>query len=128
MKTEDKLILTWAKYGELIEQLCQALAPVQSVYKCKGVYGVPRGGLPLAVAVSHHLKIPILEKLPYHVPFKKIMLLDDICDTGETIKEYHKYLTVTLFLRKDKSQKAIPDLSLRKIDKWVVFPYERKDE
>ena len=29
--------------------------------KFVGVYGIPRGGLCLAVALSHHLKIPLLD-------------------------------------------------------------------
>ena len=54
-KTEIKMIsyFTWREFDQSVEQIAN---------KCRlkdfsGIYGVPRGGLCLAVALSHKLKI-----------------------------------------------------------------------
>ena len=45
--------------------------------KFEGVYGFPRGGLCLAVALSHSLGLPLLDK-----PKNNSLIVDDIYDTG----------------------------------------------
>ena len=74
--------LSWLEFDEC----------VNSIYKkCKnknldGIYGFPRGGLCLAVALSHSLGLPILEK-----PKNNCLIVDDIYDTGYTLEKI-KYL------------------------------------
>ena len=45
-----------------------------------GVYGLPRGGLPLAVWISHRAGIPLLL-----APCRNALVVDDIADTGATL-------------------------------------------
>lgn len=47
-----------------------------------GVYGVPRGGLPLAVALSHRLDLPLVSAIA-----PDVLVVDDIHDTGQTLRE-----------------------------------------
>ena len=54
--------------------------------KCKslelsGIYGVPRGGLCLAVALSHKLNINLISE-----PRKNSVIVDDVYETGITLK------------------------------------------
>lgn len=42
-----------------------------------GIYGIPRGGLPLAVLLSNRLSLPLLM-----APTKQCIVVDDIFDTG----------------------------------------------
>ena len=68
---------------------------------CTGVYGIPRGGLVFAVMLSHKLSIPMLMS-----PVPGCLIVDDICDSGESLLHYVKnssspdkpeYITATMF-------------------------------
>ena len=52
-----------------------------------GIYGIPRGGLCLAVALSHKLNIELLKE-----PRNNILIVDDIYDSGETLHRYKDFL------------------------------------
>lgn len=52
------------------------------IKKFEGVYGFPRGGLCLAVALSHSLELPLLEE-----PKNNSLIIDDIYDTGYTLEK-----------------------------------------
>lgn len=86
-----------------------------------GVYGPPRGGLPLAVALSHALNIPMLAA-PHS---KNTLIVDDIADTGETLKKYaKKNLIATIFYHPQSS--FVPTIWLRKKGPgWILFPWEK---
>ena len=51
--------------------------------KLTGIYGVPRGGLCLAVALSHKLNLQLLEK-----PLKNSLIVDDVYETGITLSNF----------------------------------------
>lgn len=92
-----------------------------------GVYGIPRGGLVLAVMISHKLNIPLLMS-----PAKGCLIVDDICDSGESLLHYSKnssgiekydYKITTMFYKKNNLVK--PDYYFEtKKNEWVVFPWE----
>jgi len=86
----------------------------------EGVYGFPRGGLCLAVALSHSLGIPLLGK-----PQDNSIIVDDIYDTGHTLEKIKNIkgseTHVWISKRKPtwwKSYKYIQD------NEWIVFPWE----
>ena len=101
------------------------------------VVGIPRGGLILAVMISHrlgikHMTIDHLEKLEedgFDMIKKRILIVDDISDSGQTLKRFKKagYTTATLDVR--NTTITVPDIFhvwLESTD-WVVYPWERKD-
>ena len=51
--------------------------------KLSGIYGVPRGGLCLAVALSHKLDIQLIES-----PCKNSLIVDDVFETGITLSNF----------------------------------------
>ena len=60
---------TWSEFDKSVEQI---------VNECRfkefsGIYGVPRGGLCLAVALSHKLKIELISE-----PIKNSLIVDDV--------------------------------------------------
>lgn len=65
---------------------------------------------------------------------KRVLLVDDIADTGESLLAAMKHLRergagsifVATLVRKPHS-KVIPDLYVRETDAWVVFPWEVKE-
>ena len=63
---------SWSEFDKSVEQIAN---------KCRfkefsGVYGVPRGGLCLAVALSHKLKIELISE-----PLKNSLIVDDVYET-----------------------------------------------
>lgn len=72
--------------------------------------------------------------LKYIQQFKKILLVDDLVDTGKTIEHVKKVLTtalsedtdirVAVLFYKPKNSKIKPDYYVEETDKWLVFPQE----
>jgi len=99
---------------------------IYSIYKqCKnknfvGVYGFPRGGLCLAVALSHSLGLPLLDE-----PKNNSLIVDDIYDTGHTLEKIKHIKGSEAYVWVSKknptwwnSYKYINN------DKWIIFPWE----
>lgn len=93
-----------------------------------GVFGIPRGGLVLAVMLSHKLNIPMLMS-----PVPGCMIVDDICDSGESLLHYVKnssgaidneYHIVTMFY-KENQLNIIPEYwYMEKDEAWIIFCWE----
>ena len=112
------------------------LVPFLKQHKIEYISGIPRGGLIPAIMLSHKLDIKYLpfdqvKKYCKQHPVEKnenILLIDDICDSGVTMKEYsNQFLTATLCMR--YISETIPDYYGEKIkdDRWIVFPWEEDD-
>lgn len=110
---------------------------VSQVKEVDYVVGIPRGGLIIAVMISHrlgikHMTVDHLEKLEefnLDIDKKRILIVDDISDSGQTLKRYKKegYTTATLDVR--NSTVTVPDFYSNWIENadWIVYPWERKD-
>ena len=110
---------------------------VSQVKEVDYVVGRPRGGLIIAVMISHrlgikHMTVDHLEKLEefnLDIDKKRILIVDDISDSGQTLKRYKKegYTTATLDVR--NSTVTVPDFYSNWIENadWIVYPWERKD-
>ena len=108
--------LTWIEFDDCVYSISE---------KCKekgfeGVYGFPRGGLCLAVALSHSLGIPIFDE-----PKHNSLIVDDIYDTGHTLEKikHLKGSAAYVWVSKKKptwwnSYKYIQN------KEWIVFPWE----
>ena len=85
-----------------------------------GVYGVPRGGLVLAVCLSHRLGLPLLDQ-----PEAGCLVLDDIYETGRTVEPFRSRRDITTLVWISKVQ---PQwwcaLEVNTSSKWVLFPWE----
>jgi len=114
------------------------------------IVGVARGGLPLAVMVSHRLDVPLttlrashydgedreeeveietdgLDKVSEH---ETVLLVDDVADTGMTLEEitdlwskYRVYYHTAVWHKKPQSEHR-PNIVVDETDKWVVYPWE----
>ena len=118
-----KVRIEWKDIEEYVNYVCD-------FYKDKnvtGVYGLPRGGLIFAVLISHKLNIPMLM-----APVENCIIVDDICDSGESLVHYqknssgneeYKYHITTMFYKENKLVK--PELWFReKQESWIVYPWE----
>lgn len=103
---------------------------VVEFYKDKnitGVYGIPRGGLIFATILSNVMNIPLLL-----APIKDCIIIDDICDSGESLLHYYKdssgtktnkYHITTMYYKDNELVK--PEFyKYKKEENWIVFPWE----
>ena len=110
----------WKELDKDAELIAQKLKHI----KFDGVFGPPRGGLPLAVKLSHLLNIPLFLDGPKS---KKTLVVDDIADTGGTLFAYacNGYITATLYFHQQSS--CVPTVWLHeKTDKYIVYPWEKQ--
>lgn len=140
--------VTWNTLHAHIHSLSEKIKASHVSIDC--IATIARGGLALSNMLADFLQVPVtsftvttyknMEKqsepeikfsISPEVRDKKILLFDDIADTGETLKFGVEYLkqagaiethTSALFL-KPKSI-VIPDFYEKKVNEWVIFPFE----
>ena len=107
---------TWTEFDESVEYIAN---------KCKflefsGIYGIPRGGLCLAVALSHKLKINLISE-----PIKNSLIVDDIYETGITLKAFKHIEGAMFFVLFSKvSPTWWNSVQISEKNEWIVFPWE----
>lgn len=109
------LPLNWEDFDIAIGRLCYKLKGIDAV----GIYGQPRGGLCLAVALSHHLNLPLLLE-----PQDGMIWVDDVCESGLTVANIqHKPAAKAVWV----SMKPSFDVIAAYVTfdhPWVIFPWE----
>lgn len=146
MESENviKYLIRYSEYEKHVNKLLKQIK--ESNIKFDYVYGIPRGGLPLGVEISHKLEIPLnlsmcidenknfICNTDKQIAKKNILIVDDLVDSGTTMynevlccsKIYENVKTAVLF----KKPWSIfdPDFYVFETDKWIVFPYENPEE
>jgi hypoxanthine phosphoribosyltransferase len=118
MNKLKKIYVTWDEVDKMIAQLVKEIK--KSKEKFDGVYGIPRGGLPLAVMVSHMLKLPVLL-----YPTKNTLVVDDISDEGYTLQRMKNKKIATLYSTEWTITQPNWFVKMKKDkDDWLVFPWE----
>ena len=102
LKIPNKIYIGWNEIEDLIDNMCHEIA--KNFPDTRYVYGLERGGLIPAVIV------------------------DDICDSGKTLKEFQGYNTAVLHYKPHTSS-FTPNLYSNKHegDEWIIYPWERDD-
>lgn len=119
LRANGKLYLSWDDITTLVDTLCEQIS--QSDIKIASVIGLKRGGLIPAVMISHKLNIPYV-----HFANSTTLVVDDICDTGETLSNLALPLTAVLHYK--PTAKHIPIFFAQEVgDEWIVYPWERED-
>ncbi|MDR3021477.1 MAG: hypothetical protein LBU60_02205 [Clostridiales bacterium] len=90
LKQQKKEYISWSDFENFYKILTDKFTAAQ--YKPDFIYGIARGGLILAVTLSNRLGIPMIfdngVNLAKHN--KKILVVDDMSDTGDTFIELMK--------------------------------------
>ena len=108
--------LSWIDFNECVLSISKQCKNK----KFRGVYGFPRGGLCIAVALSHSLGLSLLEE-----PVNNSLIVDDIYDTGYTLEKikHLKGSEIHVWVTKKRPTwwKAYKYIENKE---WVVFPWE----
>ena len=160
----DKLIITFEEYATIVEELA---SQIHNTYKPTVLVGIMRGAAPIIDILSRILKLPIayiviqsysgkgvedkqgqlmfareISSLADNKDFNKVLLIDDLSDTGLTLNKSIEWLknygptknyikeVKTACLWKKKSSSFEPDFCAIKLksDPWIVQPTEHYEE
>ncbi|MDO8466562.1 MAG: phosphoribosyltransferase [bacterium] len=131
----QKFYYPWEQFDADVEKIARAVEA--SGRNFKYVYGIPRGGWPLAVCLSHRMEIPIRAEDPFdpiinwgsrkQEHLETTFIVDDIADTGKQLKPLKDrgYFIATLFYHRQST--FIPDIWIHEKKKeWIVYPWEKE--
>ena len=110
---------SWNEFDRSVEYI----AKICKSWQISGIYGIPRGGLCLAVALSHKLNIHLIEK-----PLKNSLIVDDVFETGKTLTSFKNIEGAKFFVLVSKRDPIWWNtVNLSKTKEWIVFPWENKN-
>jgi len=160
----DKLIISFDEYTKIVEKLA---IEIHNNYKPTVLVGIMRGAAPILDILSRVLKLPIayiviqsysgdgmedkqgqlmfareISSLAENKDFDKVLLVDDLSDTGLTLNKSIEWLrkyepikdyineVKTACLWKKQSSTFEPDFCPVKLDSdpWIVQPTEHYEE
>ena len=160
----DKLIINFQEYTKIVEKLA---IQIHKNYKPTVLVGIMRGAAPILDILSRILKLPIayiviqsysgkgiedkqgelvfareISSLAENKDFNKVLLIDDLSDTGLTLNRSIEWLknyeptknfikeVKTACLWKKKSSTFEPDFCSVRLDSdpWIVQPTEHYEE
>ena len=160
----DKLIITFDEYVKIVERLA---IQIHKDYKPTVLVGIMRGAAPILDILSRILKLPTayiviqsysgdgledkqgqlmfareISSLAESKDYKKVLLVDDLSDTGLTLNKSIEWLrnygptkdfieeVKTACLWKKKSSTFEPDFCPIRLDSdpWIVQPTEHYEE
>ena len=160
----DKLIISFNEYIKIVEKLA---IQIHNQYKPTVLVGIMRGAAPIIDILSRILKLPIayiviqsysgkgmedqqgqlmfareISSLAENKDFNKVLLIDDLSDTGLTLNKSIDWLknygptknfikeVKTACLWKKKSSTFEPDFCAIRLnsDPWIVQPTEHYEE
>jgi len=130
--------ISWNDYITAIVELAGIVK--NKDFKPDYILTINRGGLVIGLIFSHQLHLPLLvwdmerrNDLPA-IKNKKILVCDDISDTGKTFETVTKSLIENFEVRdRDISTVAmhmkpktryVPDIVYEEVVEWVSYPYE----
>lgn len=115
--------MSWDEFEVAVHDIVDQIE--KSKIKISNIYGQPRGGLILAVRLSHLLKKPLISKS--YFADENTLWVDDVIDTGSTVHiARNRWIVVSLYYNPKCPFK--PNFySLKKPkDSWIEFPWEQR--
>ena len=132
IKLNNKIFLSWDDIKNVVEKVVEKINNLEK--KPYSLYGVPRGGLIPATWISHKTGINYQQinstQISKMADLSHILIIDDICDSGKTIKEirenFPKVKVACLYHKETASE--TPDIYGEIVeDEWLVFPWESNE-
>ena len=119
---KQKIFIDWKQFGIMADKLADKIKKdvIENKIEYDGVHGIARGGLPLAILLSHRLDLKLLPEPTYNS-----LVADDISDSGATLDNCI-YKKIACLYTSDWTI-SVPDYFIKtKTDKnsWCIFPWE----
>ena len=109
--------LSWQEFDRAVEHLA---AHARQLSGLCGIHGVPRGGMVLAVALSHRLELPLLEQ-----PCAGCLVVDDVYETGQTLAPYRQLEGCHVLVWISKAEPLWWHAAeVTSAQEWLLFPWE----
>ena len=122
-KEQEKIYLNWDDINKYVDEAINVLQWDKINY----IYGIPRGGLIIATLLSYKINKPLLTDICMLNDCSDVLLVDDIADSGKTLKEYmsgREFAQIYTICYKEKSIiQPWYNLEVEEND-WIVFPWE----
>jgi hypoxanthine phosphoribosyltransferase len=124
--TRKTVDYTWQEFDQDMAAIQEALSEQRLLDKFDYIYGIPRGGLVIAVALSHRLNKPMVTEIPH--PNTRMLIVDDISDSGATLAPYNilwpKLWVATIHYV--KGSQIEPNVWIHEKPKgdWIHYPWE----
>ncbi len=116
-----KQIYTWDEFDDDVWKIIDWIKENKKSYN--GVFGIPRGGLVLAISLSHELDIPLL----LGGVNEKSLVVDDVADSGNAIRPYmERSKCDVITLHRSKHCQLNPTFWVNNSKNWVVYPWEKQ--
>ncbi len=119
-------VVTWALFNKAVAAFVKHYRPMVHQERIVSVYGVPRGGLMLAVAISHHLGITLITD-PEDIDPISTLVVDDVIESGRTREKYAVLHFAAWFDKTTFNQNAMV-ADMVDPDTWLVFPWEEQSK
>ncbi|PWU22672.1 phosphoribosyltransferase [Candidatus Cerribacteria bacterium 'Amazon FNV 2010 28 9'] len=146
-------VYSWEKFGKHVFELSKKI--VESGESFDRIVALAQGGTVIARAVSDHIgvknvssiqisfytgiesktKTPVItQSLPVTIKGERVLIIDDIADSGETLLMASEYMrwhgaeeskTATLVVK--PWTKKTPDFWYHKTQAWIVYPWETRE-
>jgi hypoxanthine phosphoribosyltransferase len=113
---------SWREFDYAVENLAWQLKAGNLLDQFDWIYGIPRGGLVLAVALSHKLDKPLVET-PC-TDWNRILVVDDISDSGETLMALLPKLSATIHYNTQSKFRPLAWVHTKRTMDWIVYPWE----
>ena len=128
-KEWNKIFITPQKFHDDILKLVQ-LIPKD---KYTLMVGIPRGGYIIAVYLSHYFDLTWMDfenfrKFQKYSNKESVLIVDDIADTGNTLKGFNKFDCATLYYKPRSIVRPTYYIEEFKNSDWVVYPFEKPEE
>lgn len=118
----NKVKITYDCYKVAIAEIARQIKKKERCYK--SIYPIPRGGYFTAIELSRLLNTPIeCDKANID---HTTLVVDDICDSGKTIKEFDGYDTAVAFVKERSLNKVGFSGGIVPENDWLVFPDEHE--
>jgi hypoxanthine phosphoribosyltransferase len=108
--------LSWHDFDQAVERIAKRYGE----RRFSGIHGIPRGGLVLAVALSHRLVLPLLPE-----PQPRCLVVDDVFETGRSLEPHRQLAGAEMLVWISKAEpewwRAVEVTSSAE---WIVFPWE----
>ena len=127
--------ISLGEFEEVIELLVRKIAKKKTdpfkpgSLEYTGIFGVPRGGVPVAIALSHAIGIPLVESSEADLEYgpgcsKSILVVDDLVDSGATRLKYKDQDFAVLCIKNTTPKEAIPTYFVTEENEWIEFFWE----